>query len=93
MTKVIESPNVQQLEFKGQKLVIELFDALNSDPERLLPSSTRKRYVSVDSASQKSRVICDYISGMTDEYATRLYEKSITLIKGRFSTGCKLVLS
>ncbi|MHC8392671.1 anti-phage deoxyguanosine triphosphatase [Pseudomonas sp. LB3P93] len=75
MTKVIESPNVQQLEFKGQKLVIELFDALNSDPERLLPSSTRKRYVSVDSASQKMRVVCDYISGMTDEYATRLYEK------------------
>ncbi|WP_460119492.1 anti-phage deoxyguanosine triphosphatase [Pseudomonas sp. S2_C03] len=75
MSKVIESPNVQQLEFKGQKLVIELFDALNSDPERLLPSSTRKRYVSVDSASQKMRVVCDYISGMTDEYATRLYEK------------------
>lgn len=75
MTKVIESPNVQQLEFKGQKLVIELFDALNSDPERLLPSSTRKRYVSVENSSQKMRVICDYISGMTDEYATRLYEK------------------
>lgn len=73
--KVIKSANVQQLEFKGQKLVIELFDALNSDPERLLPSSTRKRYVSVDSESQKIRVICDYISGMTDEYATRLYEK------------------
>lgn len=75
MTKVIESPNVQQLEFKGQKLVIELFDALNSDPERLLPSTTRKRHVNVDSASQKMRVVCDYISGMTDEYATRLYEK------------------
>lgn len=75
MTKVIESPNVQQLEFKGQKLVVELFDALNSDPERLLPSTTRKRYVSVEGDSQKSRVICDYIAGMTDEYATRLYEK------------------
>lgn len=74
-TKVIKTPNVQQLEFKGQKLVIELFDALSSDPERLLPSSTRKRYVSGESASQKNRVICDYISGMTDEYATRLYEK------------------
>lgn len=74
-TKVIKTPNVQQLEFKGQKLVIELFDALSSDPERLLPSSTRKRYVSGESAGQKNRVICDYISGMTDEYATRLYEK------------------
>ena len=72
---MIKTPNVQQLEFKGQKLVIELFDALYSDPERLLPSSTRKRYVCAESASQKSRVVCDYISGMTDEYATRLYEK------------------
>lgn len=34
--KVIKSTNVQQLEFKGQKLVIELFEALASDPLRLL---------------------------------------------------------
>lgn len=73
--RVIKSPNVQQLEFKGQKLVIELFDALSSDPERLLPISTQNRYRGAETINQKSRVICDYISGMTDEYATRLYEK------------------
>ncbi|RDL42765.1 dGTPase [Marinomonas piezotolerans] len=74
-TKVIQSPNVQQLEFKGQKLVIELFDALSSDPTRLLPVSTVERYENVSEGSPQMRVICDYISGMTDEYATRMYEK------------------
>lgn len=73
--KVIKSPNVQQLEFKGQKLVMELFEALESDPERLLPRSTLDRYRDASSYSNKIRVICDYVSGMTDDYATRLYEK------------------
>jgi dGTPase len=83
--KVIKSPNVQQLEFKGQKLVMELFQALASDPERLLPRSTYERYkhaagdqTSSDQTGSdhgKMRVICDFVSGMTDEYATRMYEK------------------
>lgn len=73
--KVIKSPNVQQLEFKGQKLVIELFEALASDPTRLLPTTTIVRYQKAETETHKQQVICDYISGMTDEYATRLYEK------------------
>lgn len=74
--KVIKSSNVQQLEFKGQKLVVELFCALRSDPERLLPINTLKRYQEVGGDHQKqARTICDFIAGMTDEYATRLYEK------------------
>jgi dGTPase len=74
--KVIKSSNVQQLEFKGQKLVVELFTALNSDPKRLLPANSLKRYSQAgDDNQKKARVICDFIAGMTDEYATRLYEK------------------
>ncbi|WP_411691396.1 anti-phage deoxyguanosine triphosphatase [Acinetobacter gandensis] len=73
--KVIKSTNVQQLEFKGQKLVIELFEALASDPTRLLPTTTIVKYQKAETEIHKQRVICDYISGMTDEYATRLYEK------------------
>ena len=76
LNKVIKSPNVQQLEFKGQRLVMELFAALQSDAERLLPLSTKKSYqqLSGDKKAQM-RVICDFIAGMTDEYATRFYEK------------------
>lgn len=74
-TKVIKSSNVQQLEFKGQKLISELFEALNSDPERLLPEKMVLKYSETNKDQQKARIICDFISGMTDEYATRLYEK------------------
>ncbi|MFA5702702.1 MAG: anti-phage deoxyguanosine triphosphatase [Advenella sp.] len=73
--KVIQSPNVQQLEFKGQKLIIELFEALASDPERLLPDPTKEKHKQADTEAKKMRVICDYVSGMTDDFATRLYEK------------------
>lgn len=79
--KAIKSTGVQQLEFKGQKLVVELFEALASDPERLLPESTLARYTQAANES-KMRVICDYVSGMTDEYATRMYEKIYAPHKG-----------
>lgn len=75
LIKVIKSPNVQQLEFKGQKLVMELFDALKSDPERLLPADGQKRYTLAKTETEQMRAICDFIAGMTDEYATRFYEK------------------
>lgn len=80
--EVIKSPNVQLLEFKGQKIVIELFEALSSDPERLLPKSAHGYYKNAKTETEKMRVICDYISGMTDEYATRLYEKIYAPHKG-----------
>ena len=82
VSKVIKSANVQQLEFKGQKIVVELFDALNSDPQRLLPARTVQRYEAAIETSGKARVICDFISGMTDEYCTRLYEKLFYPHKG-----------
>ena len=69
--KVIKNENVQLLELKGQKIVVELFDALISDPTSLLPTQTRSRC----SNDSSERVICDYISGMTDIYAANLYEK------------------
>ncbi|TJZ66389.1 anti-phage deoxyguanosine triphosphatase [Chitiniphilus eburneus] len=80
--KVIRSSNVQQLEFKGQKLIVELFEALKSDPERLLPGSTLERYKGVEGEMCQSRVICDFIAGMTDEYAARMYEKLFHPHKG-----------
>jgi len=82
--RVIKNENVQQLEFKGQKMIVELFDVLNSDPERLLPNATKIKYLSLPKEDDDSRVrvICDFISGMTDVYATRLYEKIFYPHKG-----------
>lgn len=72
---VILSPGVQQLEFKGQRIVIELFEALSTDPERFLPESTKSTYRDTGGEEAKMRVICDYVAGMTDEYAAKVYER------------------
>lgn len=81
--KVIRHENVQLLEFKGQKLIVELFNVLASDPTRFLPAETCKKYREAEKADDKKmRVISDYVSGMTDEYATRMYEKIFVPRKG-----------
>lgn len=86
---VILDENVQQLEFKGQRLIIELFQVLATDPERFLPKSTKVIWerathnIPVEKhESAQLRVICDFIAGMTDDYATRFYEKIFTPNKG-----------
>ena len=70
---VIRRTEVQRLEFKGQQMVMELFEALSCDPARLLPDNTRKRWQVAEQTGQGPRIIADYISGMTDEFAARLY--------------------
>lgn len=71
--RVIRKPEIQLLEYKGQQLVIELFEAFSSDPERLLPENTRKRWLKAEQQNNGHRIIADYIAGMTDEFASRLY--------------------
>ena len=69
---VIKRPEVQVLEYKGQQMVLRLFEVLQENPQRMLPTST---YMHYEKSLNKKRVICDYISGMTDSYATKLYNK------------------
>jgi dGTPase len=80
--KVIQDKNVQQLEFKGQKIIIELFQALATDPNRFLPEVTLTRWNKQQNNEGKKRVICDFVAGMTDDYATRFYEKLFFPNKG-----------
>jgi dGTPase len=71
---VIKQTSIQRVEYRGQQIVMELFDALASDPERLLPKNTVQRWkLAVEKQQNPMRVIADYVSGMTDEYATKLY--------------------
>lgn len=76
---VIFDVNVQHLEFKGQRLVVELFEVLASDPERFLPDRVRERY---KAEGDNLRVVCDFVAGMTDDYATRVYDKIFSPGKG-----------
>lgn len=69
---VILSPAVQHLEFKGQRMVVSVFEVLQSEPEAFLPRDTLDLYrASADSI----RVICDHVSGMTDSFLLRTYDR------------------
>lgn len=76
---VIQDVNVQHLEFKGQRVVVELFEVLASDPERFLPEGVKNKF---RSENYNVRVICDFVAGMTDDYAARLYDKIFSPGKG-----------
>ena len=69
---VIQAPEVQLLEYKGQIIVLKLFETLKSNPSRLLPKNIYDLYLQENFSD---RVICDYIAGMTDNYATKMYQK------------------
>lgn len=70
--RVIQSAEVQHLEFKGQKMVVAVFEALASEPERFLPFDTRKLY---DASGKDIRVICDHVAGMTDNFLLKTYDR------------------
>lgn len=72
MTEVICCPGVQHLEFKGQSMVVSVFEALQSDPDRLLP---RDAHASFRAAGGNLRIISDFVAGMTDTYLLKTFER------------------
>ncbi|WP_024674630.1 anti-phage deoxyguanosine triphosphatase [Pseudomonas syringae] len=76
---VIKTPEVQTLEYKGQQMIVKLFESISANPSRLLP---KKYYVRWLEEKSKNRVVCDYLAGTTDDYATRLYHKIFTPSSG-----------
>ncbi|HDY7612358.1 TPA: anti-phage deoxyguanosine triphosphatase [Vibrio vulnificus] len=72
---VIQIPQVQIVEYKGQQIIMDLFEALSADPQRLLPLPTRHRWELAETDTSKMRVIADYISSMTDGHAQRLHQQ------------------
>lgn len=72
--RIIRSPCVQTLEYRGQVNLLALFRAIESDPLSLLGGEFRAKTLGATPA-QRLRVITDYIAGMTDEYATRMFER------------------
>ena len=68
---IIMSPHSQQLVKNGQIIICSLFDVFVKN-KNLLPKHTK---VNFENAENPHRVICDYISGMTDRYALKMYSK------------------
>ncbi|NCB25894.1 MAG: hypothetical protein EOM62_10550 [Bacteroidia bacterium] len=73
--RVIFSQNVQLLEQKGKLMIREIFEKLNEAPYRYLPEDTREEFrEKEEKSSNPERIICDYVAGMTDEYARRIFQ-------------------
>lgn len=75
VANVIKTPEVQTLEYKGQKMILKLFSTIADNPERLLPSKYLTEY---KEKNDDLRIICDYLAGTTDLYAIKLYHKLFT---------------
>ncbi|MDD0824446.1 anti-phage deoxyguanosine triphosphatase [Mannheimia sp. AT1] len=69
---VICDAKTQRVERKGQRILMELFDILSSDPMRLLPNNIRERWKNAEDV-HKARVISDYLASMSDGQAFKLY--------------------
>ncbi|MGY0616306.1 anti-phage deoxyguanosine triphosphatase [Vibrio sp. FJH11] len=77
---VIHVPQVQIVEYKGQQIIMDIFEALTAAPERLLPVHTKEIWCQAVTESDKMRVIADYISAMTDSHAQRLHRQLFSSI-------------
>ena len=72
---IIKSQAGQTIEYKGRHVITKLFEALSSDPELLMPRDFVNIYRNQDTEITRKRVICDYISGMSDSYAAKIYSR------------------
>lgn len=70
--KVIRSPEVKHVELEGQRMIISVFEAIQSDPRSLLPND---RYADYSKSDGDPRIICDYVAGMTDGFLIKTYER------------------
>ncbi|MGR5133032.1 anti-phage deoxyguanosine triphosphatase [Vibrio alfacsensis] len=77
---VIQVPQVQIVEYKGQQIIMDLFEALSAAPERLLPRHTQEVWRNASDERAQMRVIADYISSMTDGHAQKLHRQLFSSI-------------
>ena len=71
---VIAQPRIRTLEYKGQKIIAELFEAFRDNAHDLLPRSISAR-ITPGSQHSLHRVVCDYIASMSDGEATAVYQR------------------
>ncbi len=80
---IFESVQMQQVEFKGGRVLDQLFHSFsehylnpkNPRPLKILPTQLDQWIFQEKDFSKKARMICDYLSGLTDGFAVRLYKR------------------
>lgn len=75
---VIQRAEVQQLERRGQMVIDRLFCEFITAPEKLIPRSAWEYAGKYTAANSNARKVCDYIAGMTDSYANKIYHRLFT---------------
>ena len=68
------------LEYKTKHIIENIFQAIESNPSKLLPHTYKKIFdeIKTDETYFQKRVIADYVSGMTDTYIDKLYKYYFT---------------
>lgn len=77
MSHVIFRPELQMLQYKGQRVIVRLFEIFAANPQRLLPIPVYEQY-----EIEGHRAIADYLSSMTDVSAGKLYHKLLSPTSG-----------
>ena len=68
-TNVYNHPNIYKKKNEAKKIIMKLFEYFINNFNSL-PDD----WLLLEKNEKKHRIICDYISGMTDRYVFKLYE-------------------
>ena len=82
---VFLSPELKQLEHKGNYILERLWEVfkaryiegkeISGQDFQLLPDDEAREIESTEDANERARLVCDFLAGMTDGNATRLYKR------------------
>jgi dGTPase len=85
---VFLAPQLKQLEHKGNHLLHRLWEVLakryvtgghiDGQTFQLLPEDAAAEIAQADGEEMKARLVCDFLAGMTDGYAARMYKRLFT---------------
>jgi dGTPase len=79
---VFQSASIQQLEYKAQRMLTDLFEILRVNyvdsgcrKQHLLGTEIEEVFERVDDMKERARLLCDLLAGMSDDYAVRTYRR------------------
>ncbi len=85
---VFLAPQLKQLEHKGSHILSKLWHLLerryvrgakiNGQAFQLLPDDTAAEIDAAPTEAAKARLVCDFLAGMTDAYAVRMFRRLFT---------------
>jgi dGTPase len=73
---LVSDPRVASLEARADRILGHLLQAYSEQGSiSLYPEPFRRKFKAAKEEHARTRIACDFISGMTDEYAERVYSR------------------